>query len=101
MICVSFLLVASVSALAFVLARYVTRTESRISRLEEDTDHRRHTHSTIAGIEDAEAILVDWMIDIEANELRAQTVLKKLQTLRAGPQAYDVDTPAYKRKERK
>ena len=64
-------------------------------------NQKRHTMRTLAGIEDALAIMVDLMNEIvqhqqymDAQMLRLQHVL---QTLRAGPNEYDPDEPCGRR----
>jgi len=68
----------------------------RVDNLEKkETQHvaslqsaRRHTHSTIAGIEDATALLIDLEIEAEAMKARLDTVRRILGKTREGPESY-------------
>ncbi len=74
-------------------------------------DHKRHTYSTIAGIEDGTAVNIDTTKEVlllkeylrtgyqrlNAIEARLQDQLQILQITREGPYAYDPDRPAGRR----
>lgn len=77
--------------------------EIRVKTLE-DAGARRLTHSQAAGLEDAMAVLIDanrhveqLRVEADAMDRRLEKELKILQTLREGPHAYDVNTPAGRR----
>jgi hypothetical protein len=51
-------------------------------------DQKRHTHSTINGIEDAIANQLNIISELEIALLRARRALEILQELRQGPYSY-------------
>ena len=61
-------------------------------------DKQTHTRQTIAGIEDATAVLIDIEFEIEALKARAETARRILGATRTNPHAYDPDRPAGRRK---
>jgi len=86
-------------ALAIVALAQVVRVfvdfNRRISALEAQSPRpKRHTHRTIAGIEDAMAVTIDLLIKQKADLARTQTLLEILQKVRESPHAYDPERPA-------
>ena len=69
---------------------------------------KRHTLSTVAGLEDALAVATDVLIDLEHDNTptpdyvaaRLQRLQHILQVVRANPNGYDPDTPAGRRSKR-
>jgi hypothetical protein len=64
------------------------------------TDQRRHTHSTLAGLEDAIAIVLDLLLSQGLNEYvrySLNDLQEILSKIREGPNAYDIDRPAGER----
>lgn len=95
----------------FRLGHYIGQTDERISNLKqtvaeykeriqhleremEDRKPRAHTHSVVACLEDAIAVLID--AEFTADELvgRLSTARRILGEGRQGPQSYDPDRPA-------
>lgn len=80
---------------------------ARIAKAEENIDRltvqvlglksKRHTMSTVAGIEDALAVLYDLLVQQEVEERRMKQLHEVLSTLREGPHAYDPERPAGRR----
>lgn len=64
-------------------------------------NQKRHTMSTLAGIEDALAIQVDIMNEMVQHQQYMDAMMLRLlhtlQTVRTGPNNYDPDTPAGRR----
>lgn len=75
--------------------------EKRIGALEEKAEHapKRLANRTIAGIEDAQAILIDLVFTHEAEEARLNNLRDVLSILRRDPNQYDPERPAGLRKE--
>lgn len=67
--------------------------EARVSQLEQ-LRPKDHTHRTKAGLEDAMAIAMDLLRDMDADKARLDMLWKTLQAVRSGPHAYDPDKPA-------
>ena len=65
----------------------------RLNNLEKIIERRRHTHSTIHGIEDATAVVIDMALEAEALKARADTALAYLGQIRQGPNSYKDKTP--------
>jgi len=59
--------------------------ERRVSELEK---RNRHSHRTIAGLEDATAVLIDAEIEVEALMARLRTAHRIIGQTREGPEAY-------------
>lgn len=63
-----------------------------------NANSNRHTNPTAAGLEDALAISVDVLLEVEQElqylEARIAQLQEVLQILRSGPYAYDQDRPA-------
>ena len=77
--------------------RHIGQTEERIRNLEKSADEykpRNHTHKTIAGIEDAIAVLVDSQFTADELQARLDTARRILGAVRQGPHAYDPDREA-------
>jgi hypothetical protein len=55
---------------------------------------KNHTHQTVAGVEDALAVLIDIALDLEALRLRTERAIEILKRVRSGPYAYDPEAPA-------
>lgn len=85
-------------------------TEARLAELEKDQELREmallnaskrggkhHSYSTTAALQDAMAVLVDVMIDQDAESARLQTALGIIKAASNGPHAYDPERPAGKR----
>jgi hypothetical protein len=70
------------------LGRRSTDLERRVDELEDDAERRRHTHRTIAGLEDALAVLIDTEIEAEAFQARLGTIHRILGKTREGPESY-------------
>lgn len=70
--------------------------ERRIAALEA-RQPKEHSYATRDGLDDATAVLMDVLLDIEAWEARLKQAKAILGTVRKGPQAYDGDQPAGKR----
>lgn len=66
----------------------VDRLESSLADAQAQIGRQRHTHSTIAGIEDSTANLIQLMIELDTSRARLDTVMRKLHLLREGPNAY-------------
>ncbi|RJO64983.1 MAG: hypothetical protein C4540_02505 [Candidatus Omnitrophota bacterium] len=66
----------------------VDRLESDLAEAKSQIGRQRHTHSTIAGIEDSTANLVQLMIELDTSRARLDTIMRKLHLLREGPNAY-------------
>ena len=75
--------------------------ERRIAALEEKVEHapKRMANRTIAGIEDAQAILIDLLFQHRAEEARLDNLRDVLSILRRDPGSYDPNRPAGLRKE--
>lgn len=76
----------------------------RVSELEAEAERRRHTHRTIAGLEDATAVLIDAEIEVDALMARLRTVHRILGRTREGPEAYsnkEWDSKVEKKREQK
>jgi len=105
---ITFILLATLAiiamlAAAFRLGQYIQRQndqERRISALEEKVEHapKRLANRTIAGIEDAQAILIDLLFQHQAEEARLDNLRDVLSILRRDPNGYDSDRPAGLRK---
>jgi len=74
------------------------KTMQRITALEAQSP-KRHTMSTVAGLEDAMAVIIDCQRQFNAFDERLNAELSILQTLRSGPHNYDPDRSAGKRPE--
>lgn len=72
--------------LAMRIRRSFVELEGRVSELE---NRRRHTHRTIAGIEDATALVIDLEIEAAAMQARLDTVRRILGKTREGPESYE------------
>ena len=88
----------------FQMGRFIQRLddqEKRIAALEEKVEHapKRLANRTIAGIEDAQAILIDLVFQHQAEECRLNNLHDVLSILRRDPSGYDPDRPAGLRKE--
>ena len=70
----------------------------RVAQLEQAQNATTHTRNTIAGIEDATAVLIDIEFEFEALKARAETARRILGATRTSPHAYDPDRPAGRRK---
>lgn len=62
--------------------------EARVGELERETQRKRHTHRTIAGLEDATALIIDLKIEAEVMQARLDTVRRILGKTREGPESY-------------
>ena len=71
--------------------------ERRLAALEA-VQPKAHTHRTIAGIEDAQAVAVDLVFQVEAERARLNSLLDILGAVRQGPYEYDPDRPCGRRK---
>lgn len=58
------------------------------------SNQKRHTHRTAAGIEDAMAALMDVERELETLSIRVGQAMEILKSVRVGPHAYDPDRPA-------
>lgn len=77
----------------------LTEQEQRIAEL--TSNNRVHTHSTVAGIEDAQAVGLDLVLKIQSLETelaaaraRAEQQLSILGIVRQSPSSYDSNRPA-------
>jgi uncharacterized coiled-coil protein SlyX len=66
--------------------RRCSNLELRVAELER---RKRHTHRTIAGLEDATAVLIDAELEVDALMGRLRTVHRILGKTREGPEAYE------------
>lgn len=77
-----------------------------LGRKIEEQERRRHSHRTIAGLEDATAVLIDAEIEAEALAARLRTAHRIIGKTREGPEAYSnsefgtTDTQSSQRKKR-
>ena len=69
----------------------------RILALEEQAQGKRHTHSTISGLEQAQAVVVDLTFEAEAMNARLDTLRRYLNLVRESPHAFPIDPPAGRR----
>jgi hypothetical protein len=81
--------------------------KARINRASQGTPTKRHTHNTIAGLEDLTAVLLDVSfalkrldnfilaihMEIENAKSRVDTALDTVNVIRISPHAYPVDRP--------
>jgi hypothetical protein len=74
--------------------------EQRIAALEA-VQPKAHTHKTIAGIEDAQAVVIDLAFQLKAEQARIDSLLEILGAVRQGPYSYDVNRPCGRRMEDK
>ncbi len=72
--------------------------EQRITALEA-AQPKAHTHKTIAGIEDAQAVVIDLAFQMQADQARLNSLLEILGAVRQGPHSYDPDRPCGRRVE--
>ncbi len=72
------------------------KVSQRLTALEAQLP-KRHTYSTIAGLEDAMAVIIDIQMNLDADRERIESAHQILQTLRSGPRSYYPDRPAGKR----
>lgn len=82
-----FILGVLVTWLAARSRRAFVELEKRVGDLEKSAA-KRHTHRTIAGLEDATALVIDLKIEAEAMEARLETLRRVLGKTREGPEAY-------------
>ena len=81
------------------LAELESREAARAAAMAEADKRgkRHHSYNTVAGIQDATAILLDVLFGNEAEKARLQTAIGTLNALSKGPYAYPVDKPAGRR----
>lgn len=82
---------ALVMWLALSVGRAIGDLRRRVADLEEGartSAARRHTHRTIAGLEDAMALIIDMEIEADALMARLRTARQILGRTRQGPEAY-------------
>lgn len=102
------LLLVAIAAFAFYkLGRYQENVEMRLQALEkqaaelkarqEQPKQKAHSYSTLAGIEDATAVVIDLVEESRALEARLETLRGILGLVRQGPHAYNADRPAGRR----
>jgi hypothetical protein len=86
------------------LSGRIIELEKEVIELKE-AGPKRHTHSTLAGIEDALAIAIDVLNEYAESQRFAQVRMTQLQnvlkTVRSDPNGYDQDKPAGLRPERR
>lgn len=89
---------------AVALWRCIRDTEKRLESLEKSA-LKRHTHATIAGLEDALAIAIDALREYEDSRRYTEARIKQLQDvlkiLRSGPNSYDENRPGGERPKRR
>lgn len=73
------------------LRRQIDQLQRDLDTSQQITRRQRHTHATIAGIEDATAVLIDMLLEADAFKARADTALRYLGVLRKGPNAYSLE----------
>jgi len=83
-----FILGVLVTWLAARSRRAFVELEKRVGDLEKSAA-KRHTHRTIAGLEDATALVIDLKIEAETMEARLETLRRVLGKTREGPEAYE------------
>ena len=107
LILASFLLILCLAA-ALQAGRWIERRsqrlnniERRISALEEKAElaPKRLANRTIAGIEDAQAILIDLLFQHRAEAARLDNLSDVLAILRREPNRYDPERPCGRRPE--
>lgn len=86
---VGFLLGVLLTWLAMMDKRERAELRRRVEDLETQAEKRRHTHRTIAGLEDATAVIIDAEIEVDALMARLQTVHRILGKTREGPESYE------------
>jgi hypothetical protein len=98
------LIIAAIAAfLAYRLGRRHEQIEQRLSALEtaeRERQQKAHTHRTIAGIEDAQAVAIDLVYEVQIVEARLRNLREILGIVRQGPHSYDPNRECGKRKER-
>jgi len=86
-------------ALAFLFGRHCEAIERRLRALEEKAASapEAHSHRTVAGIEDATAVVIDLLFEVEAEHARLESLRQILGAVRQGPYNYDPERPCGKR----
>ena|SRR3990167_7018941 len=69
-------------------ARRMDGLEKNVAELGEQVKHLRFTHRTVAGLEDALAVLIDTELEAEAFQARLKTIHRILGKTREGPESY-------------
>lgn len=90
--------------LVYRLVKQLRSTDDRLRELEK-AGQKRHTHATIAGLEDALAVSLDIIRENESSKKYTDARLSQLngilQELRSGPNNYDQNKPAGRRPAKK
>lgn len=71
------------------LKAMVADLEGKIGEMGEQLKHVRFTHRTVAGLEDATAVLIDAELEVDALMGRLRTVHRILGKTREGPESYE------------
>jgi len=69
----------------------------RVQALEGQMQGKRHTHATVNGLEQAQAVVIDLTFEAEAMNARIDTLRRYLNVMREGPHAFPIDPPAGRR----
>lgn len=69
-------------------SRRMDELEKNVAELGKQVKHLRFTHRTVAGLEDALAVLIDTELEAEAFQARLKTIHRILGKTREGPESY-------------